>query len=258
MQKLFLPLLIVVAVFVTACAAVTEPPATDIALLPERFATIDNPPTPTETDSTTVVTSVPMVNTPIVRLIEGQEPSASVTVLTVEVGEEAEEDAGTPATPKISPLATVMISDTQPAPLLESANEPPATVLPPVDPVTVDLSDLPEGESQSEGVPQPDVVPQEAPMPGSADPILLVTEQAKQHLAHFLNEDVGQIQVFSVEGVSWADASLGCPHPDYAYSTVITSGYLIVLQMVDHPQTYNYHADEFGHLFLCLDGQPIE
>ncbi len=116
-------------------------------------------------------------------------------------------------------------------------------------PVQVDLSDL---TSQ----PPEDTAPQEAPRPGIPDPKVAVAHQASQDLATRLGIDVGEVKTVSVEEVEWSDSSLGCPAPGMMYMTVITPGYLVILEAAS--EQYTYHTDLHRNFVLCgKDGQPV-
>jgi hypothetical protein len=78
-------------------------------------------------------------------------------------------------------------------------------------------------------------------------------EQAKQDLKSRLQIEAGRINLESVKTVQWRDSSLGCPQPGRSYLTVITPGYLIVLEV--DGQHYEYHASE-SHVVHCDDPPP--
>jgi hypothetical protein len=67
-----------------------------------------------------------------------------------------------------------------------------------------------------------------------------LVELARKDLATRLNVPVESISLISITAVQWRDSSLGCPEPGMGYATVITPGYLIMLEA--NGQEYEYHA----------------
>jgi len=74
-------------------------------------------------------------------------------------------------------------------------------------------------------------------------------EQAIADLAGRLEIAAGEIEVVTVEPVTWPDASLGCPQPGMAYAQVQQDGLLIRLQAGD--RVYEYHSGGMRDPFLC-------
>jgi hypothetical protein len=86
------------------------------------------------------------------------------------------------------------------------------------------------------------------------DPALArLVDQAKQDLSHWLGVPLARIKLKSAKAVQWRDSSLGCPKPGMAYLTVITPGYLILLET--DGEVYEYHADSTRAIY-CDDPQP--
>lgn len=77
------------------------------------------------------------------------------------------------------------------------------------------------------------------------DPVRL----AIKALANDLRLPEDQIQVVSFEHTEWSDSSLGCPEPGRTYLTVITPGYLVLLQASG--KQYEYHTSEKGMVVRC-------
>ncbi|HLU52332.1 MAG TPA: hypothetical protein VK011_01945 [Acidimicrobiia bacterium] len=76
-----------------------------------------------------------------------------------------------------------------------------------------------------------------------------VVEAAITDLAGRLGVGPGEIEVVSVETVTWSDGSLGCPEPGKMYTQALVDGHRVVLS---HEGTdYDYHAGEDGDPFLC-------
>ena len=57
------------------------------------------------------------------------------------------------------------------------------------------------------------------------------------------------IQVVSVENVTWLDGSLGCPEPDMMYTQALVPGYRIHIEAGG--KLLDYHADAHGQLLQC-------
>ncbi len=58
-----------------------------------------------------------------------------------------------------------------------------------------------------------------------------------------------QLQLVSMESVTWADGSLGCPKPGMLYTQALVPGYRVKLRVGS--QVWDYHAGERGGLVLC-------
>jgi len=98
--------------------------------------------------------------------------------------------------------------------------------------------------------------PQVAPKPGVPDASAAAAHIVSQALAERIDSDVSEITVVSAEAKEWADSSLGCPAPGYAYAQVITPGFQITLE--SGGDQYTYHTDLNGNFVLCgADGQPV-
>jgi hypothetical protein len=72
---------------------------------------------------------------------------------------------------------------------------------------------------------------------------------AVSDLADRLDVDASEIDVVSVEEVTWPDGSLGCPRPGMNYTQALVDGELIVLA-VDGTE-HEYHAGRGGEAFYC-------
>jgi hypothetical protein len=131
------------------------------------------------------------------------------------------------------------------AALIPSTDTPTPTTVPPTR--TPQALTAPE---QFDSSPQT-VTPQET-LAGSLiaiDPIAAeLVGVAQRALAEQLNLATRRIRLVDVQPVIWADASLGCPAPNVAYTQVETNGYRIVLRVAE--QDYLYHTD-FDRVFLC-------
>lgn len=72
-------------------------------------------------------------------------------------------------------------------------------------------------------------------------------------LASRLDIDESEIEVVSVEEVTWRDGSLGCPQPDRAYTQALVNGTRIVLQA--EGRAWHYHSGGGREPFLCMTPQ---
>ena len=68
-------------------------------------------------------------------------------------------------------------------------------------------------------------------------------------LADRLDVDPAEIDVVSVDEVTWSDGSLGCPEPGMAYTQALVDGIRILLS-VDGVE-YEYHSGGSGDPFYC-------
>ena len=65
---------------------------------------------------------------------------------------------------------------------------------------------------------------------------------AKADLASRLNISTDNIQIISIETVTWPDTSLGVPDPDMMFAQVLTPGFVIELEA--NGTRYTYHTDQ--------------
>jgi hypothetical protein len=100
--------------------------------------------------------------------------------------------------------------------------------------------------------------PPKPPPPGSTENQLVVF--AREDLAKRLGIPVEQIELITMESVTWPDGSLGCPEPGVEYIQVQREGTLIRLRADKH--IYQYHSGGGRPPFLCehpsvvLDNPP--
>lgn len=65
------------------------------------------------------------------------------------------------------------------------------------------------------------------------------------------------VQVRTVELVTWSDGSLGCPDPDMMYTQALVEGYRIIVEVDGTPVTY--HGQDGQPPFRCDEPQePVE
>ncbi len=157
---------------------------------------------------------------------------------------------GALATVAATAVPTITLPPTNtPAPTLASATVITSSVVTgaPVSPVTVDLSQI---------TPAPPVAstPIEMPRPGVPNPLVAMEQKVKQDLAERLRQDISAIQLVSAEAVEWSDRALGCPDGNFAYASVITPGFKIILSAAGIE--YSYHTDQQDYFVLCVNGKP--
>jgi hypothetical protein len=68
-------------------------------------------------------------------------------------------------------------------------------------------------------------------------------------LSKRLNISLDEIDIKAVQPVVWPDSSLGCPQPDFAYSQVVTNGFIVVLEVA--PDEFLYHTDDASMVVFC-------
>ena len=93
--------------------------------------------------------------------------------------------------------------------------------------------------------------------PSDLDPTATrMVQKAREHLMKKFNVSNDQITVFSVQRVTWPDASLGCPQPENLYAQVLTPGFQIMFEASG--KTFSYHTDESDIVVLCDIRPPNE
>ena len=78
--------------------------------------------------------------------------------------------------------------------------------------------------------------------------------RAVDDLAASLGVDAGEVEVVSVEEVTWRDGSMGCPRPGMMYPQVLTNGTRVVLEY--DGKRYEYHSGGRRSAFLCENPEP--
>ena len=68
-------------------------------------------------------------------------------------------------------------------------------------------------------------------------------------LSRRLGVGVAQIEVVSMDAMTWNDSSLGCPQPGHSYLQALTPGMRVVLK--HSGQLYEYHASNSGTFVYC-------
>jgi hypothetical protein len=122
------------------------------------------------------------------------------------------------------------------------ATAPPVPTLPGAPGEIVPITSTPNTEI-NEGISMPDPTA----LPDSSAQTLV--QLAMASLAEKLQIPVDQIQLVSIEAVTWPDSSLGCPQLGIMYTQVITPGFQIVLEA--NGKTYPYHSDDKDRVVYC-------
>ena len=86
-------------------------------------------------------------------------------------------------------------------------------------------------------------------MPTSEQEQLPIVAPAREDLARRLRVDPEELEVVSVEEVTWPDGSLGCPEPGMTYTEALVEGSKVVLGHDE--RVYVYHAGDDDQPFLC-------
>lgn len=82
------------------------------------------------------------------------------------------------------------------------------------------------------------------------------TRAAIDDLAERAGADPGEIEVVTVQDVTWRDGSIGCPEPDAMYTQALVDGYRIELEAGG--DTYHYHGADGEPPFHCPDDRRQE
>ena len=101
------------------------------------------------------------------------------------------------------------------------------------------------------GDPVPSTLPED-PVANPSDPTTPTgsnVEIAVADLATRLDVDPSEVQIVSVEEVTWPDGSLGCPRPGMRYTQALVNGQRIILA-VDGDE-FAYHSGRGGEPFYC-------
>ena len=152
----------------------------------------------------------------------------------------------------VTPEPTAGGDTDESSPALVVPNEPeeirvePTQVLPPqseenqVESITTEeVTTMTPGNME---VPNPDKLPQ--------------VGIAKEDLATRLNVSVNDIEILTVELITWPNSGMGCPHPDMAYKQVPVDGLLIQLRV--NGVEYNYHSGGSRDPFLCQPSPTVK
>lgn len=99
-----------------------------------------------------------------------------------------------------------------------------------------------EGDDMSDPIPNPDPMVQK------------MVQLARESLSRKFKVSEDQINLFSVEAMTWPDASLGCPQAGIIYAQVITPGFQILFEAAG--QSYSYHTDTIDRVVLCQIHPP--
>lgn len=86
-------------------------------------------------------------------------------------------------------------------------------------------------------------------MNGTPVPPPASVDVAIADLADRLSIDPSEIEVVSVEEVTWPDGSLGCPEPGMVYTQALVNGQRIVL--LAEGIEYEYHSGGARDPFYC-------
>ncbi|MCP4420801.1 MAG: hypothetical protein GY805_29680 [Chloroflexi bacterium] len=113
------------------------------------------------------------------------------------------------------------------------------------EPVTVDLSAVTPVSIDSTPVVQPT-----PGNPGVNNPVLL----AVADLSGRLSVSADEIELVSLQEVTWRDGSLGCPQAGMNYFQVLSPGQQMILRA--NGQDYHYHSGKGGIFNFCSNPQP--
>lgn len=103
----------------------------------------------------------------------------------------------------------------------------------------------PNEESPSESSPTPGDGGT-SPVPGADSPLV---QSSVEDLAEREQVDASEIEVVSVEEVTWRDGSLGCAQDDMMYTQALVDGQRITLRI--DGTDYAYHSGNGKQAFYC-------
>jgi hypothetical protein len=226
-------LVIFALLWIVACTPTTQNAAQTEAVV-VRSANLEKP---VASDTQTNATPNTTLPTPQIEALQGESAEAIEADFRPVAEEEIVED-------KMIERDDNSISSTRPE--TEKGEDDGVTVGEPVQPVTVDLSNLSENSNRDE---DEGSAPQVMPMPGVPDPTVRLVHNIRQDLAQKLSIDISQTTWVETKAVEWGDSSLGCPQPDMAYAAVITPGYRIIIRA--NGVEYLYHTNLSDTFILC-------
>jgi hypothetical protein len=105
------------------------------------------------------------------------------------------------------------------------------------------------GETTTSATATPTTQDEATTMPPSEQSELPIVAPARVDLARRLGVDPDELEVVSVEEVTWPDGSLGCPEPGMSYTEALVEGSKVVLG--HDGRVYVYHAGDDDQPFLC-------
>ncbi|RMG94697.1 MAG: hypothetical protein D6706_13425 [Chloroflexi bacterium] len=142
-------------------------------------------------------------------------------------------------TPETEPIAETTETAVSPTPELVTA-----------EPRTIDLTQItPVPPEQGELIVQP-----EPGKPNIPEHLKTFIQTLKEDLANRKNLNIEDIQVITIEEVTWPDSGIGCPQPGMMYLTVLTPGYKVILAADN--QQYIYHSKDTTYFVLCENNKP--
>lgn len=83
-----------------------------------------------------------------------------------------------------------------------------------------------------------------------------MVDAALDDAARHAKLDRSQLEVVSAEHVTWSDGSIGCPHPDQAYTQALVPGYRIRVRA--GAEVLDYHSGRRGRPVLCPPSRSME
>jgi hypothetical protein len=149
-------------------------------------------------------------------------------------------DAGDDSSESVPTSETVAPPTTAELTELPTTTAPSPTITPPL--TSAPIKDTTPGDLAP-------TTPPEVTMTGPSVPTRSNVEIAVADLAARLDVDPTEIEIVSVDEVTWPDGSLGCPHPGMSYTQALVDGQLIVLAVDD--TEYEYHSGRAGEPFYC-------
>lgn len=91
--------------------------------------------------------------------------------------------------------------------------------------------------------------PTTTPMPSA---VLVAIERA----AEDFDVSPSAVELLAHDATTWSSTALGCPEPGRSYAQIVTSGYEVMLRILDEQAIY--HVDQTGTAIVECEGVSLE
>jgi hypothetical protein len=121
-------------------------------------------------------------------------------------------------------------------------------------------SPLPSPEMGESPLPPPKVEsPVPTPLPGAIE-FSDVAHELRMKATAKMDVPPDSLTALSVEGVTWRDASLGCPEPGKMYAQVLTDGWRAVYQNTEGDRIEVHATQDLDAFVICenAEGDPVD
>lgn len=111
--------------------------------------------------------------------------------------------------------------------------------------------DAPSEPDEQEDDPVDDQPPEDTPVDEPDSALGIATEAAIRDAAAAADVDPDEVEVVTVEQVTWRSGAVGCPEPDRMYTQALVEGYRIVVRVGG--TEVHYHGADDQPPFRCDD-----